>query len=157
MDVGAPSNFERIRALYDDDIDRMRQDLVGAAFEDAIVVAEIGRVYRETAIDEPNGAIAGSPSEQLAASRDHRCILASGIPQNSGKSWNHLARRAAAATRPRRGAAAKAPGSTASIPSSLTCGSLGRSPIPRPAGHVRRARRAPKYKGILRRFGAMGE
>ena len=24
MDVGAPSNFERIRALYDDDIDRMR-------------------------------------------------------------------------------------------------------------------------------------
>ena len=29
MDVGAPSNFERMRALYDDDIDRMRQDVMG--------------------------------------------------------------------------------------------------------------------------------
>jgi threonine synthase len=70
MDVGAPSNFERIRALYDDDIDRMRQDLVGAAFEDAIVVAEIGRVYREHGyLLDPHGAIAWlALQEQLAAS-----------------------------------------------------------------------------------------
>jgi threonine synthase len=59
MDVGAPSNFERIRALYDDDLDRMREDLVGAAFEDAAVVAEIGRVYREHGyLLDPHGAIA---------------------------------------------------------------------------------------------------
>jgi threonine synthase len=59
MDVGAPSNFERIRALYDDDLDRMREDLVGAAFEDATVVAEIGRVYREHSyLLDPHGAIA---------------------------------------------------------------------------------------------------
>jgi len=59
MDVGAPSNFERIRALYDDDIDRMREDLVGAAFDDANVVAEIGRVYREHGyLLDPHGAIA---------------------------------------------------------------------------------------------------
>ena len=50
MDVGAPSNFERMRALYDDDIDRMRQDVKGAAFDDARVVEEIGGVYRGTAI-----------------------------------------------------------------------------------------------------------
>jgi threonine synthase len=59
MDVGAPSNFERIRALYDDDIDRMREDLAGAAFDDATVMAEIGRVYREHRyLLDPHGAIA---------------------------------------------------------------------------------------------------
>jgi threonine synthase len=59
MDVGAPSNFERMRALYDDDIDRMRLDVKGAAFEDARVVEEIGRVYRERGyLLDPHGAIA---------------------------------------------------------------------------------------------------
>ena len=59
MDVGAPSNFERMRALYDDDIDRMRADVKGAAFDDARVVEEIGRVYRERGyLLDPHGAIA---------------------------------------------------------------------------------------------------
>ena len=59
MDVGAPSNFERMRALYDDDIDRMRQDVKGAAFEDARVVEEIGRVDAERGyLLDPHGAIA---------------------------------------------------------------------------------------------------
>jgi threonine synthase len=59
MDVGAPSNFERMRALYDDDIDRMRQDVVGAAFSDARVVDEIGRVHRDRGyLLDPHGAIA---------------------------------------------------------------------------------------------------
>jgi threonine synthase len=72
MDVGAPSNFERIRALYDDDIDRIRQDLVGAAFGDAVVVAEIGRVYREHGyLLDPHGAIAWlALQEQLSANPD---------------------------------------------------------------------------------------
>jgi threonine synthase len=59
MDVGAPSNFERMRALYDDDIDRMRQDVAGAAFDDARVVEEIGDVYRQRGyVLDPHGAIA---------------------------------------------------------------------------------------------------
>ncbi len=59
MDVGAPSNFERVRALYDDDVDRMRQDVAGAAFTDARVVAEIGDVYRRHGyLLDPHGAIA---------------------------------------------------------------------------------------------------
>ena len=59
MDVGAPSNFERMRALYDDDIDRMRQDVAGAAFADARVVEEIGNVYRQCGyLLDPHGAIA---------------------------------------------------------------------------------------------------
>jgi len=59
MDVGAPSNFERMRALYDDDLDRMRQDVGGTAFTDAQVVEAIGRVHREHRyLLDPHGAIA---------------------------------------------------------------------------------------------------
>lgn len=59
MDVGAPSNFERMRAMYGDDIDRMRQDIAGAAFDDARVVAEIAEVFsRHGYLLDPHGAIA---------------------------------------------------------------------------------------------------
>ncbi len=59
MDVGAPSNFERIRAMYDDSIERIREDMVGAAFDDAAIVAEIARVHRERRyLLDPHGAIA---------------------------------------------------------------------------------------------------
>ena len=59
MDVCAPSNFERMRTLYDDDIDRMRQDVAGVAFADARVVAEIGDLYRRRGyLLDPHGAIA---------------------------------------------------------------------------------------------------
>jgi threonine synthase len=59
MDVGAPSNFERIRWLYGDDLDAIRRDIVGAAYDDVTVVAEIGRVYRDHGyVLDPHGAIA---------------------------------------------------------------------------------------------------
>ena len=66
MDVGAPSNFERMRALYDDDIDRMRQDVAGASFEDARVVEAIGTMYRERGyLLDPHGAIAWLGLQQM--------------------------------------------------------------------------------------------
>jgi threonine synthase len=83
MDVGAPSNFERIRSMYDDDISRMREDLVGAAFDDASVVAEIGRVHREHGyLLDPHGAIAWlGLQEQLAAHpRTNGVFLATAHP-----------------------------------------------------------------------------
>jgi threonine synthase len=59
MDVGAPSNFERIQALYRGDIAAIRADVTGAAFDDATVVEEIGRVYKEHGyLLDPHGAIA---------------------------------------------------------------------------------------------------
>jgi threonine synthase len=68
MDVGAPSNFERIRALYDDDLDRLRADVMGAAFDDETVVAEIGRVYRDHGyLLDPHGAIAWLGLQQALA------------------------------------------------------------------------------------------
>ena len=59
MDVGAPSNFERMRAMYGEDLEGLRRDVVGVAFEDARVVAEIGDVYRRHGyLLDPHGAIA---------------------------------------------------------------------------------------------------
>jgi threonine synthase len=59
MDVGAPSNFERMRAMYGGDLEGMRRDITGAAFDDTRVVAEIGDVYRRHGyLLDPHGAIA---------------------------------------------------------------------------------------------------
>jgi threonine synthase len=59
MDVGAPSNWERIEALYRHNLSDIRRDIVGCACTDAQVVAEIGNVYRrhEYLLD-PHSAIA---------------------------------------------------------------------------------------------------
>ena len=60
MDVGAPSNFERMRAMYHADfLHGLRHDVTGIAFDDARVVAEIGNVYRRHGyLLDPHGAIA---------------------------------------------------------------------------------------------------
>jgi threonine synthase len=59
MDVGAPNNFERVQALYGGDLEALRRDVAGVAYEDARVVAEIGAVYRKHGyLLDPHGAIA---------------------------------------------------------------------------------------------------
>jgi len=58
MDVGAPSNFERMQWIYGGDLDALRRDVTGFAYEDARVVAEIGRVDRMHGyLLDPHGAI----------------------------------------------------------------------------------------------------
>ena len=59
MDVGAPSNWERVQALYGGDIEAIRADIDGCAYTDAQVLEEIGQVYRrhEYLLD-PHSAIA---------------------------------------------------------------------------------------------------
>lgn len=59
MDVGAPSNFERMRAMYGESFEALRCDIVGAAFDDDTVVAEIGEVWQQHRyLLDPHGAIA---------------------------------------------------------------------------------------------------
>ena len=59
MDVGAPSNFERVQSLYNSNLTALRKDIVGFAYEDSQVIAEIGRVYREHGyLLDPHSAIA---------------------------------------------------------------------------------------------------
>jgi threonine synthase len=78
MDVGAPSNFERIQSLYHGDIDAIRADVVGAAFDDATIVREIGAVYgKHGYLLDPHGAVAWLGLQQVLAEagRDARGVF----------------------------------------------------------------------------------
>lgn len=59
MDVGDPSNFERMSWLYQGDVDAMRKDVAGCAFADDDVRATIREVYRARGyLLDPHSAIA---------------------------------------------------------------------------------------------------
>jgi len=59
MDVGHPSNFERMQWLYGNDLDAMRRDVSGCRFTDEDVRATIKRVYEERGyLLDPHSAIA---------------------------------------------------------------------------------------------------
>jgi threonine synthase len=59
MDVGHPSNFERMSWLYGGDLDAMRQDVAGSRHDDDDVRATIRRVYEERGyLLDPHSAIA---------------------------------------------------------------------------------------------------
>jgi threonine synthase len=59
MDVGHPSNFERMLWLYGSDVEAMRRDVTGCRFSDDDVRATIKRVYEERGyLLDPHSAIA---------------------------------------------------------------------------------------------------
>jgi len=83
MDVGAPSNFERVQSLYGGDVDALRRDVVGFAYDDARVTAEIGQVYRRYGyVLDPHSAIAWlALQEQLERDpKAHGVFLATAHP-----------------------------------------------------------------------------
>ena len=58
MDVGNPSNFERMSWLYGGDLDAMRRDIAGSRHTDDEVRATIRRVYEERGyLLDPHSAI----------------------------------------------------------------------------------------------------
>ncbi len=59
MDVGHPSNFERMSWLYNGDVDAMRRDVIGSRHDDDEVKMTIARVYSERGyLLDPHSAIA---------------------------------------------------------------------------------------------------
>jgi threonine synthase len=81
MDVGAPSNFERMLAMYGDRFESLRGDIVGAAFDDATVVAEIGAVYRRDGyLLDPHGAIAWLGLSETVSAGERGVFLATAHP-----------------------------------------------------------------------------
>jgi threonine synthase len=83
MDVGAPSNFERVQALYGGDLESLRRDVAGFAYADAAVIEEIGRVHRRHGyVLDPHSAIAWlALQEHLAANPEaHGVFLATAHP-----------------------------------------------------------------------------
>jgi threonine synthase len=68
MDVGAPSNLERIRWLYDGDIARLRTDVDGVSVGDDETRACIAEVHRRTGyVLDPHSAVAYRAAETTAA------------------------------------------------------------------------------------------
>jgi len=82
MDVGAPSNFERMRAMYGDSFEQLRCDIVGAAYDDQTVLAEIREVRRRHGyLLDPHGAIAWlGLREVLAPQGESGVFLATAHP-----------------------------------------------------------------------------
>jgi threonine synthase len=59
MDVGAPSNFERLMWLFGSDPAAMRRDVLGVSVDDAATVACIADVYERTGyVLDPHAAVA---------------------------------------------------------------------------------------------------
>ena len=87
MDVGAPSNFERMRAMYGDSFESLRCDIVGAAFDDDTVVAEIGDVYRRYGyLLDPHGAIAWLGLRQTLAPGERGRLSGDGASREISRS-----------------------------------------------------------------------
>ena len=84
MDVGTPSNFERIQWVYNGNLDAIRRDIASAVFEDARVIAEIGRVYKEYGyLLDPHGAIGWLALNEVLEAGDtdaHGVFLATAHP-----------------------------------------------------------------------------
>ncbi|NJD21086.1 MAG: threonine synthase [Melioribacter sp.] len=58
MDVGNPSNFERIRMLYEDNIEKMRNEIESLSFNDEKTIDGIKEVYSKYGyIIDPHGAV----------------------------------------------------------------------------------------------------
>ena len=71
MDVGAPSNLERIRWLYADDIEALRRDVRGFAVTDEETRACIARVHERSGyVLDPHGAVAWEAMERARRDGD---------------------------------------------------------------------------------------
>jgi threonine synthase len=77
MDVGAPSNFERVQALYNSDLEALRRDIAGYAYEDVQVTEEIASVHRKHGyLLDPHSAIAWlALKDHLVKDRDAQGVF----------------------------------------------------------------------------------
>jgi threonine synthase len=83
MDVGAPSNLERMQALFDGNLDALRRHVVGCAYDDARIVSEIGNVYRRHGyLLDPHSAIAWLALQDVLATEPdaHGVVVATAHP-----------------------------------------------------------------------------
>jgi threonine synthase len=82
MDVGHPSNFERMMWLYHNDLVEMRHDITGVRYTDDEVKTTIRRVYENRGyVLDPHSAIAYmGVTSGASARRDVRIFLATAHP-----------------------------------------------------------------------------
>ncbi|MGE3509699.1 MAG: threonine synthase [Vicinamibacterales bacterium] len=81
MDVGHPSNFERMQWLYRNDLAAMRRDIGGCRFTDPVVKETIQRVYETRGyLMDPHSAIAYMGLKQAIAPGQRGVFLATAHP-----------------------------------------------------------------------------
>ena len=81
MDVGHPSNVERLRALFDDDLDRMRLMIHASSHTDLEVRQAIRHVWEEfNYVCDPHTAIGYLGLQAHAPAPAHRVFLATAHP-----------------------------------------------------------------------------
>jgi threonine synthase len=76
MDVGDPSNLERLRWLYDDDIDAVRRDVRGVTSDDEETRRSMTEVHRRTGyLLDPHTAVAWSAMEKTRKGADTPWVI----------------------------------------------------------------------------------
>jgi threonine synthase len=76
MDVGDPSNLERIRWLYPDDLDALRRDVTGVSVNDDDTRACIASVYRRTGyVLDPHTSVGFLAHSALPAPADTPSVV----------------------------------------------------------------------------------
>ena len=84
MDVGNPSNLERIRYLFNDNIDQMKSNIHAYTFDDIETKTAIKKTYSEfNYILDPHGAVgylAAQKDKSLTAGSSHYIVLETAHP-----------------------------------------------------------------------------
>ena len=76
MDIGDPSNFVRIRELYDDKLESIQKDLVGFSFSDEDSRFSMKSIYNQFGyITDPHGALGYYAAKKWLACNDGQCIF----------------------------------------------------------------------------------
>lgn len=76
MDIGDPSNFVRIRELYDDKLESIQKDLVGFSFSDEDSRFSMKSIYNQFGyVTDPHGALGFYAAKKWLASNEGQCIF----------------------------------------------------------------------------------
>ena len=81
MDVGAPNNFERVRALYQDNLNAMRQNISAESFSDAQTIGVMKRVYQDFGyVLDPHTAVAFGVLEKHISADEVGIVMSTAHP-----------------------------------------------------------------------------
>jgi len=76
MDVGDPSNFSRIMALYGSTWNMIKEDIIGYSYNDKETIETINRIDKlENYILDPHAAVAYLASEEYLTEKNAECVL----------------------------------------------------------------------------------
>jgi len=86
MDVGNPSNFERIETLYAHDVDEVRKHISSATISDAATLEEINTCHKRTGyVLDPHASVGKLSIEELMDDNTFGVVLGTASPRKFAK------------------------------------------------------------------------